>query len=373
VNFTGNSMQVPFVDFKREYQSIKPEIDQAIQSVLDSGYFILGEKVKALEAAFAAYCGVQYAVGVASGTDALHLAMRACGIGAGDEVITVANTCVPTVAAIAMAGGTPVFVDIDPQTFTLDPEQIEKAITPRTKAILPVHLYGRCADMEPILRIARHYGLWAIEDCAQAHGATYRGVKAGALGDVGCFSFYPTKNLGAFGDAGMVVTNNVEIAQTVRMLRSYGETERYRHQIKGFNSRLDELQAAILLAKLPHLEAWNGKRLEIATAYQKGLQGTGIVCPENSPSGEHVYHLFVVRAANRDTFRSRLKDRGIATLVHYSTPIPQQAAYAEYASAMPNLPETERACREVVSLPIFPRMTPSEVVQVIEACKAIVG
>lgn len=365
-------MAVPFIDLKRGYQALQPEIEQGIQSVLTSGYFILGEQVKALETAFAAYCGAQYAVGVASGTDALHLALRACGIGYKDEVITVANTCVPTITAIAQADATPVFVDINPDTFTLDPNQIEQAITPLTKAILPVHLYGRCADMAPILDIACHYGLRVIEDCAQAHGATYQGVKAGSLGNAGCFSFYPTKNLGAFGDGGMVVTNDSKIAHQVRLLRSYGEITRYQHQIKGFNSRLDEIQAAVLLAKLPYLDRANALRGKIAAVYRQEFQETGICCPEDVPGYGHIYHLYVVRVANRDYFRAFLDERDIATLVHYPTPIPLQPAYSEFAAVMPNLPETEQASREIVSLPIFPEITESEVAQVIAACVAAV-
>ncbi len=365
-------MTVPFIDLKRGYQALQPDIDQGIQSVLSSGYFILGEQVKALENAFAAYCDVQYAVGVASGTDALHLALRACGIGHKDEVITVANTCVPTITAITQTGATPVLVDTHPDTFTIDPNRIEQAITPLTRAILPVHLYGRCADMAPILDIAQYYGLRVIEDCAQAHGATYWGDKAGSLGDAGCFSFYPTKNLGAFGDGGMVVTNDPKIAEQVRLLRSYGETSRYQHQIKGFNSRLDEIQAAVLLAKLPYLDRANARRGEIAAAYHQGLQETGIRCPENGSDYGHIHHLYVVRVANRDHFRAFLQERGIATLVHYPTPIHLQPAYKEFASMMPQLPETEQASQEIVSLPIFPEMNESEVNQVIKACVAAV-
>lgn len=365
-------MTVPFIDLKRGYQALQSDIDQGIQSVLSSGYFILGEQVKALENAFAAYCDVQYAVGVASGTDALHLALRACGIGHKDEVITVANTCVPTITAITQAGATPVLVDIHSNTFNIDPNRIEQAITPRTKAILPVHLYGRCADMEPILDIAQYYGLRVIEDCAQAHGATYQGAKAGAMGDAGCFSFYPTKNLGAFGDGGMVVTSDPKIAEQVRLLRSYGETSRYQHQIKGFNSRLDEIQAAILLAKLPYLDRANARRGEIAATYHQGLQGTGIRCPEDVSDYGHIHHLYVVKVADRARFRAFLQERGIATLIHYPTPIHLQPAYKEFASMMPQLPETEQASREIVSLPIFPEMNESEVKQVIEACVASV-
>ncbi len=361
-------MHIPFVDLKRHCQSLKDEIDESIRVVLESGYFILGEKVERFEKAFAAYCGVPYAVAVASGTDALHLALRACDVGVGDEVITVANTCVPTITGITMAGAVPVFVDVDPDTFAMDVDRIEDAITSRTKAILPVHLYGRCTDMEPLCGVARRYGLRVVEDCAQAHGATYRGTKAGTFGDAGCFSFYPTKNLGALGDAGMVVTSDDQIDTRLRLLRSYGETQRYSHQLKGFNSRLDEIQAAVLLAKLPYLEGWNERRREIAKAYQSGLDNTRIVCPRNHPDYGHVYHLFVIRVRDRDTFRARLRDRGVATLIHYPTPIPRQIAYSEFATTMLSLPETDHACREILSLPMFPELTELEVKSVIEAC-----
>jgi dTDP-4-amino-4,6-dideoxygalactose transaminase len=365
------TVHIPFVDLRRNYLSLKPEIDGAIQSVLDRGHFILSEKVRQFEEAFACYCGTRFAVGVASGTDALHLALRACGVDAGDEVLTVANTYVATVSGITMSGAAPLFVDIDPGTLTMNPNLIERAITPRTKAILPVHLYGGCADMDSILSIARRYNLRVIEDCAHAHGATYDGKKVGTLGDAGCFSFYPTKNLGAFGDGGMVVTNTIEIAEKVRMLRRYGEAARNQHEIKGFNSRLDEIQAAILLVKLSHLDKWNARRRKIAEAYRMGLNGTEIRWSQVHPSGHHVYHVFVVRVKDRDNFRSGLLEKGIETLVHYPTPIPRLAAYTEYATAMTGLPMTECACGEVVSLPVFPEMTDQEVNWVITVCNQL--
>lgn len=321
------------------------------------------------EDAFASYCGARFAVAVASGTDALHLALRASGIGSGDEVITVANTCVPTVVGITMSGALPVFVDIRADTLNMDPAQVESAITPRTKAILPVHLYGRPVEMSAILELARQYSLRVIEDCAQAHGARYGGKKVGALGDAGCFSFYPTKNLGAFGDGGIVVTNDEQIAKLVRMLRSYGETERYHHEIEGFNSRLDELQAAFLLAKLPFLDSWNSRRREIASIYENALSDLDLVCPRDRAGGESVFHLFIVRVKQRARFRDRMRDQGVETLVHYPSPIPSQPAYAAFASQMSNLPETALACGEVVSLPLFPEMTPDEVERVIAACR----
>jgi dTDP-4-amino-4,6-dideoxygalactose transaminase len=359
---------VPFVDLKRGYLAARTEIDGAIRRVLDSGRFVLADAVEEFERAFAAFCGTAHGVGVASGTDALHLALRACGIGDGDEVVTVANTCVPTVAAIAMSGATPVFADVDPGTLTLDPDTIEAALTPRTRAIVPVHLYGRCADMPRILQVARRHGLRVIEDAAQSVGACVDGRMAGAMGDAGAVSFYPTKNLGALGDAGMVVTSDPVIAERVRMLRSYGEVARYDSRIAGFNSRLDEMQAAILAARLPRLAAGNARRRHIAAAYEAGLRRTALGLPADDPG--HVYHLYVVRTACRDTFRAELASRGITTLVHYPVSIPRQPAYAQYASALSHLPHTERACAEVTSLPLFPELTDEEVARVVEACVA---
>ena len=261
---------IPFGDLKRHYRTIRAEIDQAVSEVLQQGWYILGNRVAEFEEAFSRYCGAKHGIGVGSGTEALHLALVACDIHPGDEVITAANTCVPTVSAISFAGAVPILVDVDPSTYTLDPGRIEERITGRTRAILPVHLYGQCSDMTPILDIARRHNLRVIEDCAQAHGAMYMGRMAGTMGDAGCFSFYPTKNLGAFGDGGMVVTDDEGIADRVRKLRNYGEQERYHHTIKGFNSRLDEIQAAILLVKLPHLDYWNDRRRAIAAAYSAG-------------------------------------------------------------------------------------------------------
>jgi dTDP-4-amino-4,6-dideoxygalactose transaminase len=359
---------VPLVDLRRAYLSAKPAIDAAIRTVLERGRFVLAEHVQGFETAFAAYAGVDHAIGVASGTDALHLALRAAGVGPGDEVITVANAGVPPVAAITMAGAVPVFVDIDPEPMTMSPAAAAVAITPRTRAILPVHLYGRCADLGPILNLARRHGLRVIEDCAQAAGATYGGARAGTLSDAGCFSFYPTKNLAAMGDGGMVITRNAELARQVRLYRNYGEVSRYDHVLKGFNSRLDELQAAILLARLPGLDEANARRRAIAAVYRKGLGQTALRLPPADLDDGHVYHLFVGRVSDRERFRAGLSERGVTTLVHYPTPVPRQRAYAEYASALHQLPETDRACAEVVSLPMFPELSDSEIETVIEAC-----
>ena len=361
------TQSVPFVDLRRAYRAAKPAIDSAIAGVLESGTFVLGEHVEAFEKAFAGYCGVEHAVGVASGTDALELALRAVDIGPGDEVLTVANAGVPPVAAITLAGATPVFVDVDPESLTMDPERAASAVTPRTRAILPVHLYGRCAELGPLVDLARRHGLRVIEDCAQAAGAVYHGRRAGAVGDAGCVSFYPTKNLAAMGDGGIVVTRDSELATRVRMLRSYGQLTQYDHRIKGVNSRLDEIQAAILRARLPGLDGANQRRRQIAARYRHGLAATGLAMPADVDG--HVYHLFVVRAAARDNARDALKRLGVFTLVHYSTPVPRQPAYAEFAPVMASLPATERACAEVMSLPMFAELTDAEIDHVIEACR----
>ncbi|RME35204.1 MAG: DegT/DnrJ/EryC1/StrS family aminotransferase, partial [Thermoflexia bacterium] len=302
---------IPVFDLTRQYAGLKEEIDAAIGRVLARGRFILGEEVATFEEEFAAACGVACAVGVASGTDALHLALRACGIGPGDEVITVSHTAVATVAAIELAGARPVLVDVDPRRYTMDPARVEERITPRTRAILPVHLYGCPADLAPLLEMARRYGLLLIEDCAQAHGARYRGRPVGSWGEIAAFSFYPTKNLGAFGDGGAVVTNDPTLAERVRLLREYGWARRYISHLRGTNSRLDELQAAVLRVKLRYLESWNARRREIAALYREllseGVARWGLVLPEEPPDARHVYHLYVVRTPHRDALREHLK------------------------------------------------------------------
>ncbi|OIO52941.1 MAG: hypothetical protein AUJ11_00065 [Parcubacteria group bacterium CG1_02_44_65] len=361
-------MRIPFVNLKANYLSIRNSIDRAIQGVCERGNYILGPDVQAFENEFAYYCGVKYGVANASGTDAIHLALRAFGVGTGDEVITVANTCVPTVVGIEMTGARAVFVDIDPETLTMDPAGIENKINRRTKAILPVHLYGRVCAMDEILGIAKRHRLKVIEDCAQAHGAVFNGKKAGSLGDAGCFSFYPTKNLGGYGDGGMVVLRDPKIADTIKRLRSYGEKKKYIHDIKGFNSRMDDIQGAILRVKLRYLDQWNESRRRIAERYRQGLAGLPIVCPEGCVSQGHVYHLFVVRVKNRDSFRKRLFKNGVETLTHYSNPIPSHRAYREYKSSLKDLSWTVRVSKEIVSLPIYPEMRNQEVDHVIAAC-----
>jgi dTDP-4-amino-4,6-dideoxygalactose transaminase len=347
-----------------QYGAIKAELDQAIQSVLDGGWFILGEQVSAFESEFAAYCGAAFAVGVGNGTDALQLALMACAVGPGDEVITSPLSAAFTALAISATGAIPKFVDIQLSTYNIDPQRLEEAIGPRTKAIMPVHLYGQPADMDPILDIARKHNLSVIEDAAQAHGALYKGSRVGTLGRVGCFSFYPSKNLGAFGDGGMVVTNAPEIAERLRMLRNGGQKTRYDHRLLGVNSRLDELQAAILRVKLHYLEKWNGRRQHIATLYTALLGDSEVNPPAQMPGATHVYHLYVIRCGKRDALQKHLAERGVQTAVHYPTPIHLQGAYGWLSLDAGSFPVAERCATEVLSLPIYPELTDTRVRQV---------
>lgn len=349
-----------------QYLSHKSEIDDAMHQVLHKGRYILGEETAAFEAEFADYIGMKYGVGVGSGTEALHLALAACGIGAGDEVITVSHTAVATVAAIGLVGAVPVLVDIEPDTYTLDPDQLEQAITPATRAIIPVHIYGQSAELQPILEIARAHGLIVIEDCAQAHGAMYHGKRVGSWGDIACFSFYPTKNLGALGDGGMVVTNNPELAQKAHILREYGWQERYVSRVPGWNTRLDELQAAVLRVKLRHLDDDNAKRIHIAEQYGKGLAQTGFGLPAVRADVKHVYHLYVVRSPQRDEFHAYLKDNEIGALIHYPVPIHLQPAYQGRLRGGDRLPCTEQAALEVLSLPIYPELSAEDLNTVVQ-------
>lgn len=363
-------MNIPFLDLKAQYAALKPEIDAAVTSVLAGGWYILGEQVRALEQEFAAYCGVAHGVGVGSGTAALQLALLACDIGSGDEVITVSYTAVATVAAIELTGATPVLVDIEPATFTLDPQRLEGAITARTRAVIPVHLYGQPADMLPILDIARRHGLWVIEDCAQAHGAMYHGRRVGGFGDLACFSFYPTKNLGAAGDGGMVVSDDAQLTERVRLLRQYGWRQRYVSEMPGLNSRLDELQAAILRVKLRRLEEWNRRRQALAARYEALLAGSGVVTPAVREGCRHVYHLYVVRSRQRDALQAYLKDQGIGTLVHYPLAVHQQPAYEDVTIGPGGVAEAERAAAEVLSLPLYAEMPDEHVERVAAAVRA---
>jgi len=361
---------IPIFDAKRQYQAIKREIDEAIKRTIDSGWFILGENLRNFEKAFADYLGAKFAVGVGSGTEALHLALVAAGVKAGDEVITVANTAVPTISAISFANAKPVFVEIDPDFYTMDPQHIESKITEKTKAIIPVHLYGQSADMDPILAVAKKHGLKVIEDACQAHGTEYKGKKAGALGDFGCFSFYPSKNLGGYGDGGICVTNNADYAEKILLLRNYGQKERYHHNIEGFNSRLDEIQAAVLSVKLRHLDAWNSKRRELAKTYDKLLGGTSVSIPGKAEYSEHIFHLYVIRSKNRDDLQKHLKDKGISTNIHYPIPVHLQEAYKHLGIKRGDLPVTEKCAQEILSLPLFPELRDKEIEAVAEAIKS---
>jgi dTDP-4-amino-4,6-dideoxygalactose transaminase len=356
---------IPCSDPHAQYAAHKDEIDRAVSAVMDGSRYILGPEVAAFEAEFAAYLGVKHAIGVGSGTDALNVALRACRIGPGDEVITVSHTAVATVSAIEMAGAVPVLVDIDPVGCTIDPGKIEAAITPRTKALIPVHLYGRPADLDPILAIAKKYKLKVIEDCAQSHGAMYKGRRTGSYGDLSCFSFYPTKNLGAIGDGGMVVSNNDELAGRAGLVRQYGWAQRYVSDIPGINTRLDELQAAILRVKLRWLDQDNAARRELAAAYSAGLSGAKDLTLPAAHEG-HVFHLYVVRSPFRDKLLTHLKSKGVGAMVHYPVPVHLQPAYRERFAAA-RLGETERAAREVLSLPMYPELSASEVKQVTAA------
>ena len=357
---------------KAQYLSYKSEIDAAISRVLDSGWYIIGKEVKAFEEEFAGYIGVAHGIGVGSGTEALHLALRACDIGRGDEVITVSHTAVATVAAIELAGATPVLVDIDPDFYTIDPEKIESAITSNTKAIIPVHIYGQPANMVPILKIARKNRLYVIEDCAQAHGATYQGKRVGSIGDIGCFSFYPTKNLGALGDGGMVVTNDEKLAKKAKLLREYGWAERYVSHIAGWNTRLDEIQAAILRVKLKHLDDDNSKREHIAEVYNKELGYIDIILPKQRKDSTHVYHLYVIRAERRDALLSFLREKGIGASIHYPEPVHLQPAY-RHLQARDKLPETEKIAKEIISLPIYPELSESDIQTTIKTIREFAG
>lgn len=365
-------MNIPFINLTREYNSIREEIDHAISRVMDSGWFILGPELEHFEDEFSDYIGVPYAIGVGSGTEALHLALIACGLQRGDEVITVANTAVPTVSAIEFAGCKPVFVDVDPQTYTLSPKSLKDYIGKnlgRSKAIVPVHLFGHPVDMGPIMEVAKQYDLKVIEDCSQAHGAMYKQQKVGSFGDAGCFSFYPTKNLGAYGDAGMVVCRDREIAKKIRMLRNYGEKSKYNNAIRGFNSRLDEVQAAILRVKLRFLENWNHARRRHAKLYQNLLKETNVILPIEKKESYHVYHLYVIRSKKRDALQTSLQQQGIGTAIHYPMPIHFQDAYADLGYKKGTFPFTEECMKEILSLPIYPELTEQEISQVAKAIR----
>ncbi len=352
---------IPYVDLKAQYRSIKDEIDAAVIRVLESTQFVLGEEVAAFEREFAGYCQASEAVAANSGTSALHLALLAAGIGAGDEVITVPFTFVATVSAIGYTGATPVFVDIEPDYFTMDPSKIEAAITPRTRALMPVHLYGQPADMDPILEIARRRGLTVIEDSAQAHGAEYHGRRCGSLAEIAGFSFYPGKNLGAYGEGGAVTTTRADVAATCRTLRDWGQEKRYEHRVKGFNYRMDGIQGAILRVKLRHLEAWTGQRRQVAQWYAEALDPESVRIPKARQGCRHVYHVYAVRSDDRDKLRDELGKQGIQTGIHYPIPVHLQPAHADLGYHTGDFPVAEAVARDVLSLPIFPEMTREQV------------
>jgi dTDP-4-amino-4,6-dideoxygalactose transaminase len=355
------SERIPLLDLRAEYHELKSEIDAAVGRVLESGQFILGQEVTALEEEFASYCGVKHAIGVNSGTSAMHLALLAAGIRPGDEVITVPFTFYATAAAIGYVGAVPVYVDIDPRTFNLDTTRVEAAITQRTRAILPVHLYGQPADMGPILEIARRHKLVVIEDVAQAHGAEYKGQRAGSIGDIGCFSFYPTKNLGAAGEGGMLTTNNSEYARTIALMRNWGEEHRYYPVLKGYNYRLPAIQAAILRVKLRRLDSWTETRRKLAVEYDCLLEDADVICPVSPADARHVYCLYTIQADDRDRLQKELETAGIQTAVHYPLPIHLMPAYTDARYRAGDFPVAEACARRVLSLPLYPQMTTHQV------------
>lgn len=351
---------ISMLDFQKEYKAINNEINSAMQSVLNKGWYILADEVKKFEEEFAKYIGTKYAGGVNSGTDALLISLMALGVKSGDEVIVVSHTATPTVMPISLIGATPMFVDIDPETYTMDVTQVEKKITKNTKAVIPVHLYGHSVDMDPLMKIAKKYGIYIIEDCCQAHGAEYKERKVGNFGDMSAFSFYPTKNLGAYGDGGIILTNNPDLYEKALMLRQYGWKSRYDSQFIGVNSRLDEIQASILRVKLKKLEGWNEKRREIASLYKELLKSSDIVLPIEKEYAKHVYHLYVIRHKNRNKLQEYLLENGVQTQIHYPVPVHKQKAYLKL-EIYAHLPITEKICQEILSLPIHPWLSLLEI------------
>ena len=360
-------MNIPLVDLRKQYQPLKDEIIRGMEQALEGMHLFLGDNVQAFEREFAQFCGVKHGIGVSDGTGALHIILRAMDIGTGDEVITVSHTFIATAEAIILAGARPVFVDIDPNTYLMDVGQIEAKITPRTKAILPVHLYGQTADMDPIMEIASRHDLKVIEDACQAHGAEYKDRRAGRLGDAAAFSFYFSKNLGAYGEGGFITTNDDETARRVRMIRDHGSERRYYHDLIGWNARLDELQAVVLRAKLPHLEAWNEARRAHADRYNMLLRDLPIVTPIACPENRHVYHLYVIRTPRRDELQAWLKGHGIGTGIHYPVPVHLQHAMRPLGYQASDLPQTERVSQEILSLPMYPELTDEQVGSVVAA------
>lgn len=355
---------IPYVDLKAQYRSIQSEIQAALTRVCENSTFILGPEVRTFETQFAEYCGTTECVAVNSGTSALHLALLACGVGAGDEVITVPFTFVATVAAIRYTGAVPVFVDIDPVSYTMDPGKIEAVITPRTKAIMPVHLYGQPADMDPIMEIARRHGLVVIEDAAQAHGATYKGRPVGSIGDLACSSFYPGKNLGAYGEGGAVTTSNPDHIRIIRMLRDWGQEKRYEHVLQGYNYRMEGIQGAVLAVKLRYLPAWTEARRRNAALYRQALTDSGVIPPHEHSYGTHVYHVFAVRTSSRTELQEALNAAGIQTGIHYPIPIHLLQAHADLGYKRGEFPVSERMAGQVLSLPMYPELTADQIAEV---------
>lgn len=364
---------IPFLNLKAQHQALKSEILAAVSEVLDSTAFAGGPYVAKFEEEFAAYCHTKYSVAVGNGTDALWFALLALGIGAGDEVITVPNTFIATAEAISYCGAKPVFVDVDEETYTIDPRLLERAITPRTKAIIPVHLYGQMADMDPIMEIARQHGLYVIEDACQAHGAEYKGRRAGSIGDIGCFSFYPGKNLGACGEGGASVTNNLELKNKMAMFRDHGQAKKYYHSVVGWNGRMDGIQGAILSIKLKHLNVWTDARRAHASAYTAAFKNVhGVLSPKEAALRKHVYHLYVLRVRNRDRILKELADQGVNCAIHYPVPLHLQDAYASLGVSRGSLPVAERCAEEIISLPMFPELTSGDIQTVVSAVSALV-
>ncbi|MFB3814503.1 MAG: DegT/DnrJ/EryC1/StrS family aminotransferase [Terriglobales bacterium] len=365
--------EVQLVDLQAQYRAIAPQVNDAIVQVLEDADFILGKAVTKFEEQFAAYCGVRFAVGVDSGMSALELALRAHGIGPGDEVITAANTFIATALAISHCGATPVLVDVNPRTYTLDPEAVAAAISPRTAAIIPVHLYGQTAEMDAVAAIATRHNLLVVEDACQAHGARYKGRRAGCLGDAAAFSFYPGKNLGACGDGGMITTNDAAIQDRLRKLRNYGQAEKYHHVVRGYNRRLDSMQAAVLLAKLAHLDAWNALRARNSEAYTRLLADTGVVTPFEPEWSSSVWHLYVIQSDERDQLKGYLEHRGIRPGIHYPIPIHLQPAYAELGYRRGDFPIAERLALRILSLPMFAELTDEQLQYVADSICAYCG
>lgn len=352
---------IRMVDLKRQYAALKKEIDEAVGAVLTQTQFILGPNVGRLEAEIASYHQLAHAIGVANGTDALLLALRACGIGEGDEVITTPFTFIATAEVVAILKATPVFVDICPDTFNIDPQLIEEKITPRTKAIIPVHLFGHPAAMDPIMEIAKKHNLKVIEDCAQAFGARYKGRAVGTIGDAGCFSFFPSKNLGGYGDGGMVITGNDDIARQITILRNHGSSLRYHHQVVGYNSRLDEIQAAVLRVKLKYIGEFNKARQRNAASYCSAITTKNVILPSAAAGSQHVYHQFTIRAQNRDALAARLAEKGVASAVYYPVPLHRQEVFLRLYNLSLKLPQSEACAGDVLSLPMFPELTDEEI------------